>query len=199
MPSRLAGAALSLSILTATPPALAADAGTPAPPSSFASTQAGFKTLVAALSGSWTLAIHYQPSQEGAPPIDSRGSVRWSTAVDGQVLLEDEHLPLGKNDLKLLGLIWWDDKQKALGGLLCSSLSPRLCDPKASLEDIRIDWDGTRLLIEELEHQRDGSVLLFRESYSEITPRSFLQQAEIGPRGGPFRRIFTVHGTRSAN
>ncbi|HET6980743.1 MAG TPA: hypothetical protein VFI53_01310 [Myxococcaceae bacterium] len=157
------------------------------------------KTLVAALSGSWTLAIHYQPSQEGALPIDSKGSVRWSTAVDGTVLLEDEHLPLGKNDGKLLGLIWWDDKRSSFAGILCTSFSPRTCDPKASLDDIRIDWDGARLLIEEIEHQRDGSVLLFRESYSEITPRSYLQTAEIGPPGGPFRRIFTVHGTRSGS
>ena len=196
---RVVPTALVLSILAATPLALAADAGTSASPSSSASTQAGFRTLVAALSGSWTLAIHYQPSQEGAAPTDSKGSVRWSTSVNGQVLLEDEHLPLGKNDLTLLGLIWWDDKQKSLAGLLCSSLSPRLCDPKASLDDIRIDWDGARLLIEEIEHQRDGSVLLFRESYSEITPRSYLQLGEIGPPGGPFRRVFTVRGTRSGN
>jgi hypothetical protein len=197
MPNRAAVAALALTILTATPAALAGDAGVP--PSRSASTQASLKTLVAALSGSWALAIRYEPPQEGASPTESKGSVRWSTAADGQVLLEDEHLPLGKNDGKLLGLIWWDDKRKSFAGILCTSFSPRTCDPKASLDDIRIDWDGARLLIEELEHQRDGSVLLFRESYSEITPRSYLQMAEIGPPGGPFRRIFTVHGTRSGN
>jgi hypothetical protein len=76
-------------------------------------------------------------------------------------------------------------------------LTARTCDPKASLDDIQIDWDGSRLLIEEIEHQRDGSVLLFRESYGEITPRSYVQLGEIGPRGGPFRRFFTVHATRS--
>ena len=42
-------------------------------------------------------------------------------------------------------------------------------------------------------------MLLFRESYSEIPPRSYLQLGEIGPPGGPFRRLFTVHGTRSKN
>jgi hypothetical protein len=197
MPSRLAGAALALSMLTATPPSPGADAGSRSPASRSPATQEGFKTLVAALSGSWTLAIRYEPPKEGAPPSESTGSVRWSTAVDGQVLLEDEHMPLGKTDLKILGLIWWDEKQKALAGMLCSNRSPRTCDPKASLDDIRIDWDGSRLLIEEIEHQRDGSVLLFRESYGEITPRSYVQFGEIGPTGGPFRRVFTVRGTRS--
>jgi hypothetical protein len=113
------------------------------------------------------------------------------------VLLEDEHMPLGKTDLKILGLIWWDDKRKALAGMLCSNRSPRTCDPKASLDDVRIGWDGSRLLIEEIEHQPDGSVLLFRESYGEITPRSYVQVGEIGPPAGPFRRVFTVHATRS--
>jgi hypothetical protein len=197
MPAHLAGAALALSMLTATPPAPGPDAGGPSAPPKAAATQEGLKSLVAALSGSWTLAARYQPSQEGAAATESTGSVRWSTAVDGQVLLEDEHLPLGKTDLKILGLIWWDDKKKALAGLLCSSRSPRICDPKASLDDIRIDWDGSRLLIEELEHQHDGSVLLFRESYGEITARSYVQLGEIGPTGGPFRRVFTVRATRS--
>ncbi len=190
-------AILALLMLAArVPRALGADAGTPLLPKT-ASTQEGFRTLVAALSGSWVLAIRYQPSQEGAPSTDSTGSVLWSTAVDGRVLLEDEHLPLGKTEMKLLGLIWWDEKRKALAGLLCSNQSPRTCDPKASLDDIRLDWDGSRLLIEEIEHQRDGSVLLFRESYGEITARSYLQLGEIGPPGGPFRRVFTIHGTRS--
>jgi len=195
MPSRLAGAALALSMLTATPPARGPDAGSRAQASS-PPTQEGFRNLVAALSGDWVLAIRYEPSEQGASPSESRGSVRWSTAVDGQVLLEDERLPLGKTDLWLLGLIWWDDKNKALAGMLCSSRSSRTCDPKASLDDIRLDWDGSRLLIEEIEHQRDGSTLLFRESYGEITPRSYLQIGEIGPPTGPFRRVFTVHGTR---
>ena len=199
MSSRLAGAVLALSILAAESPASAGDAGTPAPAPRSASTQASLKSLVSALSGSWVLTIRDQPPQEGAPSTESTGSARWSTAVDGQVLLEDEHLLVGKRDLKLLGLIWWDEKRKALAGLLCTTSSPRTCDPKASLDDIRIDWDGARLLIEEIEHQRDGSVLLFRESYSEITPRSYLQLGEIGPPGGPFRRVFTVRGTRSGN
>lgn len=198
MPSRLAGAAVALSMLAATPPAPGgADAGSQSPASRSPAGQEGFKALVAALSGSWALAIRYQPPQEGAATSESKGSVLWSTSVDGQVLLEDEHMPHGKTDLKILGLIWWDDKRKAFAGMLCSNRSPRTCDPKASLDDIHIDWDGSRLLIEEIEHQRDGSVLLFRESYGEITPRSYVQLGEIGPRGGPFQRVFTVHATRS--
>ena len=198
MPWRLVGAALAVAMLAAPfPRARAADAGSPGLSSNAAPKQQDLKSLVAALSGSWVLAIRYEPSQEGAPATESTGTVRWSTAVGGQVLLEDEHLPLGTTDAKLLGLIWWDDKRKTLAGLLCSNLSPRTCDAKASLDDIRLSWDGARLLIEEIEHQPDGSVRLFRESYSEMTPRSYLQLGEIGPPAGPFRRVFTVHGTRS--
>ncbi len=196
---RLVGGALA-SLMLAVPVSdtRAADAGSSGPSSkAAAATQEGFRSLVTALSGSWVLAIRYEPSQEGAPSAESKGTARWYTAVDGQVLLEDEHLPLGKTDGKLLGLIWWDEKKKTLSGMLCSNLSPHTCDPKSSLDDIHLSWDGARFLIEEIEHQRDGSVLLFRESYSEITPRTYFQLGEIGPPGGPFRRVFTVHGTRS--
>ncbi|HEY1334413.1 MAG TPA: hypothetical protein VGF31_09170 [Myxococcaceae bacterium] len=196
---RLVGTVLaSVMVVAALPGARAADAGTPGAAKA-ATTQQGFESLVAALSGSWVLAIRFEPPKEGARSTESTGTARWYTSVDGQVLLEDEHLPVDKTDMKLLGLIWWDGKRQALAGLLCSNRSPRTCDPKASLDDITLSWDGARLLIEEIEHQRDGSVLLFRESYSEITPRSYLQLGEIGPPGGPFRRIFTVHGTRSKN
>ena len=197
---RLVGAALAPLLLAAPAPgAPGADAGSPVPASRAAATQEGYKSLVAALSGSWALAIRYEPLQEGASPAESTGTARWYTAVDGQVLLEDEHLPLGKMDGKLLGLIWWDEKKKSLAGKLCSNRSPHMCDPKSSLDDIQLSWDGGRFLIEEIEHQRDGSVRLFRESYSEITPRSYLQLGEIGPPGGPFQRVFTVHATRSKN
>jgi hypothetical protein len=197
MSRRLVGAALAALMLVALlHGARAADAGSPGPPRSVASEQ-GFKSLVAAISGSWALAIRDEPPQEGGPSTESKGTARWYTAVDGQVLLEDEHLPVGKTDMKLLGLIWWDEKKQTLSGMLCSNRSPHTCDPKSSLDDIHLSWDGARFLIEEIEHQRDGSVLLFRESYSEITPRSYVQVGEIGPPKGPFRRVFTVHATRS--
>ena len=197
MMRRLVGAVLApLLVASLSPGARAADAGSPGP-SRAAATQEGFKSLVAALSGSWALAIRDEAPQGGASATESTGTARWYTAVDDQVLLEDEHLPLGKTDMKLLGLIWWDEKKGTLSGLLCSNRSPHTCDPKSSLDDIRLSWDGARFLIEEIEHQRDGSVLLFRESYSEITARSYLQVGEIGPPAGPFRRLFTVHGTRS--
>lgn len=199
MKRRLVGPVLaSLMLGAGVPGARAGDAGTPGPAKS-AATQEGFKSLVAALSGSWALAVRAEPQQDGAPSTESTGTARWYTAVGGQVLLEDEQMTIHKADGKLLGLIWWDGKSQTLSGMLCSNLSPRTCDPKASLDDIRLSWDGSRLLIEEIEHQRDGSVLLFRESYSEITSRSYLQLGEIGPPGGPFRRLFTVHGTRSKN
>ena len=195
---RLAGPVLASVMLGAgVPGARAGDAGSPGPAKT--TTAEGFKSLVAALSGSWALAVRSEPQQDGTPATESTGTARWYTSAGGQVLLEDEHMTIQSAELRLLGLIWWDGKREALAGMLCSNRSPRTCDPKASLDDIRLSWERGRLLIEEKEHQRDGSVLLFRESYSEITPRSYLQTGEIGPPDGPFRRIFTVHGTRSKN
>ena len=101
---RLVGAALA-SLMLAVPisDARAADAGSPGPSSkAAAATQEGFRSLVTALSGSWVLAIRYEPPQEGAPSAESKGTVRWYTAVDGQVLLEDEAPAPRQEDGKLL-------------------------------------------------------------------------------------------------
>src|ERR1700751_4386831 len=98
---RLVGPVLAPLMLVAQfPGARAADAGSPGP-STRTATEEGFRSLITALAGSWVLAIRYDPLQEGAASVESQGTVRWYTAVDGQVLLEDEHLPLGKMETKL--------------------------------------------------------------------------------------------------
>ena len=169
------------------------DAGVhPAPPRP----GADFQSLVRALSGDWSLAVRFEPTEPGAKPTEARGTERWRTAAGGTVLVEEEFLPMGGREVHLLGLLWWDNKEQKLGGMECNEGNPRICDLRGALNDITLSWDGHQLVIEEIEHRPAGKTMLWRESYSEIRPDSFVQAGELGPPGGPLRRVFTIHAAR---
>lgn len=162
-------------------------------------TAASFESLVRALSGSWTLRIQFEEEQGKPRPAETRGTETWRASEDGLVLIEEEHLPTPGRDLHLLALIWQDRKTQALGGVECNGGNPHVCDLKGALNDITIRWDGKQLVIEEIEHRPTGQTMLWREAYSEITPRSFTQTGDIGPPAGPMKRVFTIHAVRATD
>lgn len=166
----------------------AQDAGMPA---------ASFESLGRTLGGSWTLKVQSEPKEGKPRPAETRGTETWRVSTDGLVLIEEEHLQAPGKELHLLALVWQDRKTQKLAGLVCDSEIPSVCDVKGSLTDISIHWDGAQFVIEVIEHGPDGQTTLWREAYTEITPRSFTQTAESGPPGGPMKRVFTIHATKA--
>ncbi len=150
-----------------------------------------------ASAGSWTLSVQFEPQQGKPRPSETRGTETWRVSTNGLVLVEEEHLQLLGKELHLLGLVWQDRKTQKLAGLECNTGNPQVCDVKGALTDISIHWDGTQLVIEEVEHGTDGQTTLWREAYSEITARSFTQTGDAGPPGGPMKRVFTIHAART--
>ena len=63
-------------------------------------------------------------------------------------------------------------------------------DPSASFK-----WDGKQQVVDN-EFQRDGKAFNWHEAFSDITPNSFVQTADIGVKGGPLKRWLTIHATR---
>ena len=79
----------------------------------------------------------------------------------------------------------------------CINQNPHACDSKAAAsQDVAIKWDGKQLTIEEPQTSADGKRALWHETFSEITPTSFLQVGETWESGGQHRKVVTVHGTR---
>ena len=77
----------------------------------------------------------------------------------------------------------------------CTKSNPKGCtvfinDPSASFK-----WDGKQQVVDN-EFQRDGKTFKWHEVFSDITPTSFVQTADIGEKGGPLKRWLTIHATR---
>ena len=69
-------------------------------------------------------------------------------------------------------------------------------DPKAALNDVTITWSGKQLTIDEIETSSTGKKSQWHETFSNITPTSFMQAGESGEIGGPFKKVMTLRGTR---
>ena len=68
--------------------------------------------------------------------------------------------------------------------------------PESRAEHVTITWDGKQLIIDEIQTSSTGKKSQWHETYSNITPTSFLQVGESGETGGPFKKVVTLHGTR---
>ena len=152
--------------------------------------------LTKALSGEWSLSVKMGPTASLPNGSMSTGTETWRAGPGGFTLLEEEHLQFGKEDVFLMGVVWWDSQTKSFHGMECQNALPYVCDVKGSLNDITISWDGKEFVIDEKE-VHGGKKSMWHEVWSGITPTSFTQTGDSTPEGRPMQRLFTIHATRA--
>ena len=153
--------------------------------------------LLRAMSGRWAIDLKFEPSAEMPSGAQGKGEELWKPLANGLVLSDEEKIQLQQGTVHLLGLIWWDRASKEFRGMECINQNPHSCDVKASAsQDVSIKWDGKQLTIEQPQGSADGKKVLWHETFSEITPTSFLQVGETWESGGQHRKVVTVHGSR---
>lgn len=161
------------------------------------------QSLAKALGGSWAVEETFAPSGDNADKIDApkggtgHGVEVWRSGPGGYTFMEeaDDITPAG--EVFIVGYMWWDATKKAFGGMECNSLWPQGCDPKSSLSRVSLSWDGKRLVVD-FKSGKDPSKLVWHEVFSDITPTSFLQTADVGQPDGSLKRWMTVHARRIA-
>jgi hypothetical protein len=152
-------------------------------------------SLEKALSGNWSVAIRFEPSDEMPNGADGHGVEVWRAGPGGFTFMEeaDDQMPFGR--VFLTGFLWWDRAANKFRGMLCTSQNRHGCDPKGSLTDVHLSWDGKQFIVE-IDSERNGKKMLFHEVFSNITPISFTQIAEQGEVGGPLKRFIIIYATR---
>jgi hypothetical protein len=152
--------------------------------------------LTKALSGEWSLSVRFEPTASTPEGFASAGTETWRAGSGGFTLLEEEHLQMSKGDVFLLGVVWWNSIAKSFQGMECQNMLPYTCDVKGSLTDISMSWDGKQFTIDELE-THNGKRTVWHEVWSDITPTSFTQTGDSSDPGGPRKRLFTIHATKT--
>jgi hypothetical protein len=154
------------------------------------------QSVIQALSGRWAVEVTFEPSPDALKGAQGKGEEFWHAGAQGLTLIDEENIRVPPLDIHLLGLLWWDSATKQFHGMECVNQNPHACDLKAALNDVTITWDGKKLTIDEIETSPTGKKSQWHETYSDITPTSFLQVGESGEVGGPFKKVMTLRGTR---
>jgi len=154
------------------------------------------QTLIKAFTGHWSLKLRFEPSKETPQGLDGTGEESWHAGPEGLTLTDEEVLSAGPQRIIVVGILWRDMKTKAFHALDCSNQIPNTCDIKGALDDVVVHWTGSELTIDEKELSQ-GKIMTSRVAWSDITQNSFTETGYLGPQGGPFQKLMTIHATRA--
>lgn len=153
-----------------------------------------------ALIGTWSIAEKYEPDEWTPKGGVGQGEEVWRPGPGGFTLMEEYHSKNPGGETFGLALMWWD-ADKGFQGIWCVSDNPKGCDSSGIANGATANgatkWENNELVIN-TEFERNGKKLVWHEVFSEITPTSFTQTADMGEKGGTLKRWVTIHATRVA-
>jgi len=150
--------------------------------------------LESALAGRWSITEKFEPDEWTPNGGTGYGEEVWRRGPGGFTFMEEIHDHTAFEEGYGLGLSWWD-KTKGLQGLWCINTNQQGCDLQNVQSGFGPKWDGRQLVVD-MEFPRNGKTLAWHEVFSDITPTSFVQTADIGEKGGPLKRWLTIHATK---
>lgn len=153
---------------------------------------AEMQSLAKALVGRWSITEKYEPDEWTPNGGAGKGEEVWRSGPGGFTLIEEYHSQTPGGEAFGLTLTWWD-RAKGFQGTWCNHTNPKGCDIDPGAPGPK--WDGKQLTID-TEFPRGGKRFAWHEVFSDITPNSFTQTADIGESGGPMKRWVTIRGTR---
>ena len=152
------------------------------------------QSLAKAFEGKWRINEKYEPDEWTPNGGVGYGEEIWRSGPGGFTFMEEVHDQGPAGESFGLAFIWWD-KDKGFQGLWCENHNPHGCDHNAGSSTNPNFWDGKQQIVDN-EFQRNGKTFRWHEVFSDITPTSFVQTADIGEKGGPLKRWLTIHATR---
>ncbi len=151
------------------------------------------QSLADAFEGRWRITEQYEPDDWTPHGGTGYGEEVWRRGPGGYTLMEEVHDgPTG--DSYGLALIWWDKTKNAFHGIWCINTNPDGCTLGRDVNG-SFKWDGKQQVVDN-EFQRNGKTFQWHEVFTDITPTSFVQTADIGEKGGPLKRWLSIHATR---
>jgi hypothetical protein len=178
-------------------------AASPSPPAPAPHPAPEMQSVEKALSGTWAVEDTFAPMGDNADKINTakggtgHGVQVWRSGPGGFTFMEEERNVTPAGEVYIVGYMWWDATKKAFGGMECNSQWPQGCDPKSSLSRVALSWDGKQLVVD-FKSEKDPSKIVWHEVFSEITPTTFLQTADVAQPDGTLKRWLTIHARRTA-
>ncbi len=141
--------------------------------------------------GTWSITEKYETDEWTPKGGVGHGEEVWRPGPGGRSIIEEYYSTTPNGESTGLAVSWWDQKTRTYQGLWCSSTNTNGCRVMPGAK-----WEGKQLVIEN-KFERNGKKCIWHEVFSDITPTSFTQTADIGESGSPLRRWLTIHATRA--
>jgi hypothetical protein len=158
-------------------------------------------SLTKALAGTWAVEDTFAPLGDNQDSISTpkggrgHGVQVWRAGPGGFTFMEEEHNYTPAGEVFIVGYTWWDATRKRFGGMECNSQWPKGCDLTSAMSLVDLSWDGKRFVVD-IRSEKDPKKLVWHEVFSEITPTTFLQTADVAMPNGSMKRWMTIHATR---
>ena len=153
--------------------------------------------ILKALEGSWNLSVQFEPASGLPPGTTGSGVESWRAVAGGKALISDESWKAGPIDLSLLGVLWWNYREKKLHAMDCNHQGKNICEPKDAADAVAVHWDGSELTIEEPEKGPDGKFATSRVTLKDIKPDAFTEVNSIAASPGKFQTMMTIRAVRA--
>jgi len=147
--------------------------------------------LVKALSGTWSIAIRIEPSDQIPGGGLATGEEVWTPGPGGLSLIENYHSTGAEGEMAGIGVAWWDVNTGRFQVTWCDNTNPTGC----TVLKHGAKWEGDQIVAVD-EWDSAGKRTTSKEVFSNITRNSFTQTLYQGETGGDLKRLMTIKATR---
>ncbi|HEY7099073.1 MAG TPA: hypothetical protein VH437_20275 [Terriglobales bacterium] len=118
------------------------------------------------------------------------GTSRWRLAVGGTTVVGEGHSDGSAGPLDHLILIWWDGQAKVYDYFVCFKDQGSLCEIRGTAH-----WEGNTF-VNDYDEIEDGKKTQWRDSFVDITPKSYTLIAARKQDDGSMKTLITTHSLR---
>src|SRR6202035_2466317 len=145
-------------------------------------------SLVRSFAGRWTVSEKLEKS-DFTQPGERTGNAMFRLGP-GTSLMELYRAHGSAGELRWLVVIWWDAKAKTYRFFTCANDDG--CNDRGTAK-----WEGPKF-VNTWERTIKGKKVVFRDSFTDISPTAFTLVAEASVAGGPMKRLVTTKYSRQA-
>jgi hypothetical protein len=141
--------------------------------------------------GTWRAEAKFE-ANEMMPAGSAKGTATFKRGPGGMSIIQDYRSTGYMGKFAGMGLTWWDPKENAFKNTWCDTMTPSGC----MVSNGSTKWEGNELKGTET-MEMGGKKYKVDSAITDITPNSFTFYEDVGPEGGPTKRMMTIKYTRA--
>jgi hypothetical protein len=150
--------------------------------------------LLNSFTGLWETSEKIEPTSKFPEGGTGRGQAFFRPGPGAYSMIEDYRSQSSQGLYSARSTIWWDAKAKGFRRVWCDSTIPSGCIVSTGAGN----WQGPDFVFED-EQQREGKKIKMKETYTSLTPNSFVETLDQSENGRPMKRTITINWAKAGS